>query len=61
MRAFRNVSKKQQESLKSLYPVLNNKTNESIDDWQSLAITVFDHWLTRDEFDQYFTHRSVEQ
>ncbi|HHX8443377.1 TPA: hypothetical protein ACVO0G_004810 [Vibrio diabolicus] len=61
MRAFRNVSKGVQGSLKSLYSVLDNKTNESIEDWQCVAITVFDHWLTREEFEQYFTNRSLDQ
>ena len=60
MRAFRNISKKQQDHLKAIYPALDNKTSESIDGWQCVAITVFDHWLTREEFENCFTHRSLD-
>ncbi|WNJ97210.1 hypothetical protein RND59_18570 [Vibrio ruber] len=61
MRAFRNISKRQQDQLKAIYPVLDNKIGEKIDDWPCVAITVFDHWLTRKEFEQYFTNRSLDQ
>lgn len=61
MRAFRNVSKGVHYSLKLVYAALENKTNGNIESWQCVAITVFDHWLTREEFEQYFTNRSLDQ
>lgn len=61
MRAFRNISKKLQDNLQLSYLALDNKTHESIEDWQCLAITVFEHWLSREEFEQYFTNRSLDQ
>lgn len=61
MRAFRNVSKEVQDNLTLRYPALDNRTSESLEDWPCVAITVFDHWLTREEFEQHFTHRSLDQ
>ncbi|MBF9002710.1 hypothetical protein [Vibrio nitrifigilis] len=61
MRAFRSVSKELHNSLKLVYAELENKTKENIEGWQCIAITVFDHWLTREEFEQYFTNRSLDQ
>ncbi|CAE6907943.1 hypothetical protein ACOMICROBIO_LKFPLAJE_01860 [Vibrio sp. B1FIG11] len=62
MRAFRNVSKELQGSLKSLYSALDNKTNESIRGLAQVATASVRSLVnTGDEFEQYFTDRSLDQ
>ncbi|KJZ13674.1 hypothetical protein TW85_10675 [Marinomonas sp. S3726] len=60
MRTFRGVSKKKQLELISQYSVLETDDGR-LEGWHCLAISVFDHWLDRDEFICLFNHRKVEE
>ena len=60
MRTFRNVPLKKQQALLSLYPVLDTDDGDKIRKWHSVAISIFDHWLNRDEYSQFFTNRTLE-
>ncbi|NBI56321.1 hypothetical protein [Photobacterium alginatilyticum] len=42
----------------ALFPVLDSDEYENREEWNFLAITVFDHWLSQDEAIRYFDHRT---
>lgn len=61
MRVFRTVSKKKHNELVGLFPVLDTDEYEKLEEWSFLAITVFDHWLSRDDAIRYIDNRTSDE
>ncbi len=61
MRAFRTISKKKHKELVDLFPVLDTDEYEKLDEWNFLAITVFDHWLSRDDAIRYIDNCNSDE
>jgi len=49
MRRLLNVSRNRQQELQSIYPWLHSVHEKEDTDVQMLFVSVFDHWLTREE------------
>jgi len=61
MRVFRTISKKKHNELVELFPVLDTDEYEKLDEWNFLAITVFDHWLSRDDAIRYIDNCTSDE
>jgi len=61
MRVFRTISKKKHNELVELFPVLDTDGYEKLDEWNFLAITVFDHWLSRDDAIRYIDNCTPDE
>jgi hypothetical protein len=55
MRKFVNVNKNRQQALSKKFPDIENLgCDDQTEKYEFVAITVFDHWLTRDEAEKSF-------
>ena len=62
MRKFKNLSNQEQVKLREQFIDLEKKlAQKDISEYTYLAISVFDHWLTREEFDSHLFNTSVEE
>jgi len=61
MRAFRTIAKKKHNELVGFFPVLDSDECEKLDEWNSVAITVFDHWLSREDAIRYIDNRTLDE
>ena len=61
MRAFRTISKKKHDELLEDFPVLDTDEYEKLGEWNSVAITVFDHWLSRGDAIRYIDNRTLNE
>lgn len=60
-RTFRNVAPQTQQQLSMQFSLLAARSEVSIDEWETLAVTPFSHWLSQAEFNQQFTERSASE
>ncbi len=61
MRAFRTISKKKLNELVGIFSVLDTDEYEKLEEWNFVAITVFDHWLNRDDAIRYIDNRTLDE
>ncbi|WP_434340806.1 hypothetical protein [Motilimonas cestriensis] len=61
MRVFRTTPKSKHQELVRIFPVLKARDTDISEQWDSVAITVFDHWLSREDASRYFDHRTEHE
>ncbi|UPW17325.1 hypothetical protein M0C34_13860 [Agarivorans sp. TSD2052] len=61
MRVFRTISKKKHDELVGIFPVLDTDEYGKLEEWDFVAVTVFDHWLHRDDAIRYIDNRTLDE